>query len=87
VTNPRCKTLGGVRLAFENLVTTVQEILLVLYSFYQIGIDSGNFAMSATLALSPAITADLNLFQNAENSFCAKASDRRTTLELPPPKT
>src|SRR5947207_12363640 len=31
------KTLGGIGLAFKNLVITAQEILLVLYGFYQIG--------------------------------------------------
>src|SRR4029077_135067 len=32
-----CKTLGGIRLAFEDFVITAQEILLVPYGFLQIG--------------------------------------------------
>src|SRR5207245_11304799 len=32
-----CKTSLGIGFAFKNLVITAQEILLVLYGFYQIG--------------------------------------------------
>jgi hypothetical protein len=77
------EAFGGVRLAFENLVITALEVLLVLYGFYRMGFDSGNFAMSATLALSPATAADLNLFQNVEKSLCPNACGRENMIRIP----
>jgi hypothetical protein len=36
-----------------------------------------------TVALSPAITADLNFFQNVEKSVCAKAFENNNSINIP----
>jgi len=77
------KTLRGVGLAFKNFVITAQEVFLVLYRFYPIGIDTANFVISVTAALSPATTADLNFFQNVEKSVCAKAFENDNRIKTP----
>jgi hypothetical protein len=50
-----------------------QEIRFDFHHFYPVCIDNGNFVIFATVALSPAMTADLNLFQNAGKSVSANA--------------
>jgi hypothetical protein len=46
-------------------------------------IDSGNFVIPATFALSPAVTADLNFCQNAEKSDSAKAFGNDNRIKTP----
>jgi hypothetical protein len=46
-------------------------------------IDNGNFVMSATAALSPAMTSDLNFFQNVEKWVSPKALGDNNRIKTP----
>ena len=52
-------------------------------AFWKAGIDTGNFVISATVALSPAMTADLKFFQNVEKSLSAKAFENNNSINIP----
>jgi len=56
---------------------------LFFTAFTKYGIDTGNFVISATAALSPAMIADLNLFQNVEKSVSAKAFGNNNRIKIP----
>ena len=78
-----CETLDGIGLAFKDLVIPSQEILLVLYDFYPIGHRQWEFRHIRDRPLLPAMTADLNFFQNVEKSVCAKALGNNNRIKSP----